>query len=64
MKFNFFANQLQFGPGKIEKLPKLARFYGKNLLLITGAKSFQESDQWPQLLKQLKKIPSIFSRQW
>jgi len=55
MEFNFFANQLQFGPGKIDQLPKLARFYGKNLLLITGAKSFQESDQWPQLLKQLKK---------
>jgi alcohol dehydrogenase class IV len=56
MIFNFFANpQLQFGPGKIDQLPKLARRYGNTLLLITGAESFRKSGHWPQLLKALEK---------
>lgn len=56
MEFNYSANpHLQFGPGKIDQLPKLARFYGDTLLLITGSQSFQKSDHWPKLLKKLEK---------
>jgi alcohol dehydrogenase class IV len=56
MEFNFVANHnVQFGPGKIDQLPKLVRLYGNILLLITGAGSFQKSDHWPQLLNELKK---------
>jgi len=56
MAFDFFANpKLQFGPGKIDMLPKLARGYGDTLLLITGAQSFQKTGHWPKLLKALEK---------
>ncbi|OGR15502.1 MAG: hypothetical protein A2097_05495 [Desulfobacula sp. GWF2_41_7] len=56
MEFNYSANpHIQFGPGKIDQLPKLARFYGDSLLLITGTESFQKSDHWPKLLKALEK---------
>lgn len=56
MEFNFSANpQVLFGPGKIDQLPGLAGRYGNTLLLITGAESFQKSDHWPWLLKELKK---------
>lgn len=54
MEFNFFSNpHLEFGPGKLAKLPKLASRYGKNLLLITGAESFEKSDHGQTLLKDL-----------
>lgn len=56
MDFTFFSNpQLQFGPGKRSMLPGLIKNYGNRLLLITGAESFQKSDYWPLLLKNLKK---------
>ncbi len=55
MKFNFFSNpNVQFGPGKLARLPKLAKSYGNTLLLITGAKSFKKSDHCAQLLKELE----------
>ena len=56
MEFDFFANHLvQFGPGKIDRLPELVGLYGDTLLLITGAGSFQKSEHWPQLLNELRK---------
>jgi len=42
MEFNFFANHhVQFGPGKIDRLPELVKLFGNTLLLITGGKSFK-----------------------
>ena len=56
MEFDFFANHLvQFGPGKIDRLPELVGLYGDTLLLITGAGSFQKSEHCPQLLNELRK---------
>ncbi len=55
MEFNFFSNpHVQFGAGKIDRLPELAKVYGNTLLLITGAESFPKSDHWSLLLKKFK----------
>ena len=56
MEFNFFANShVQFGPGRLARLPELIRGFGNTLLLITGAESFPKSYHWPLLLKGLEK---------
>lgn len=46
--------QLHFGAGKISVLPSLAKTFGTNMLLITGARSFTSSPQGATLLEQLK----------
>ena len=45
--------RIVFGPGQIGQLPTLARQYGKQALLITGAHSFRKSEHWDRLLRQL-----------
>ncbi len=52
--FNFASTpHLHFGSGKQKVLPGLIRAYGSKLLLITGARSLQESTRGKQLLEQL-----------
>lgn len=44
--------RIEFGCGRIKKLPQLVTLYGKHLLLVTGARSFQDSPAWPVLEEQ------------
>jgi alcohol dehydrogenase len=46
--------RIEFGPGSINKLPALAAFYGNTILLVTGAKSLQQSGAWPGIEQSLK----------
>jgi len=46
--------RIEFGPGSINKLPALAALYGKTMLLVTGAKSLQQSAAWPGIEQSLK----------
>ena len=41
--------KLEFGSGSINKLPDILKQYGKNLLVVTGAKSFIQSAHWQRL---------------
>lgn len=43
-----------FGTGKIKSLPEMLSQYGADVLLVTGARSFMESEHWDQLLLQLE----------
>jgi alcohol dehydrogenase class IV len=47
--------EIYFGQGKISLLPSLAEKFGDNLLLITGARSFPESDHFISLTGEFKK---------
>ena len=42
--------RIEFGSGVIAKLPGLIATYGKRVLLVTGARSFQSSPHWEPLL--------------
>lgn len=43
-----------FGPGTRAKLPELIQGYGRRALLVTGARSFQESPHWRDLQAALQ----------
>lgn len=45
--------RILFGAGQTERLPSLVRQYGKQALLITGARSFRKSARWDWLLRRL-----------
>lgn len=45
--------QLVFGRGRISELPQLIRSYGNKILLLTGARSFIESEYWARLNRAL-----------
>jgi alcohol dehydrogenase class IV len=45
---------IEFGSGKIKKLPSLLENYGSKILLITGKTSFIQSDHWDKLLLQFE----------
>jgi alcohol dehydrogenase len=47
--------RIEFGAGVISKLPELIAQYGKQVLLITGRRSFTNSLHWPALLAGLAK---------
>ena len=47
--------EIHFGAGKFELLPSLAGRFGKNVLLITGGRSFPESDHYIFLKDEFKK---------
>jgi len=54
-KYSFAATpHIHFGSGKIKLLPKLMEDFGSKVLLITGKKSFIQSDHWDQLLLQFE----------
>ncbi len=46
--------RIEFGSGVIKKLPGIIQSYGSRVLLITGARSFVETDNWAVLIEQLK----------
>jgi len=46
--------RIEFGPGALGKLPKLARGYGTNALIVTGSRSFQRSANWSVLVTGLE----------
>ncbi|WP_244073706.1 iron-containing alcohol dehydrogenase [Nitrosomonas sp. PY1] len=46
--------RIEFGSGVIKKLPGIIQSYGSRVLLITGARSFVETDNWVVLIEQLK----------
>ena len=53
--FDFAANpKIIFGSGKIKLLPGLMERFGDTVLLITGEKSFLQSDHWDKLLLQFE----------
>jgi len=46
--------RIEFGAGVFGKLPGLIRRYGERVLLVTGERSLQDTDNWPWLLAELK----------
>ena len=46
--------RIVFGEGSLEQVPELAASCGNGLLLVTGRRSFRESDHWPKLRKGLE----------
>ena len=46
--------RIEFGPGSINKLPDLAARYGRTLLLVTGARSLQQSGAWSSIVQDLE----------
>ena len=47
--------RIEFGAGTLAQLPKLLAGYGQRALLVTGARSLQQSEHWKPLQKALKK---------
>jgi len=45
--------RIEFGPGSINRLPALAALYGDTILLVSGAKSLQQSGAWPGIEQNL-----------
>ena len=50
------APVLYFGPGKISLLPSIIKSFGSKILLVTGAKSFAQSNYCQELLEQLNTL--------
>ncbi len=46
--------RIEFGSGSVRKLPTIAAAYGKHLLLVTGRRSFDESETGARLLADLR----------
>ena len=46
--------RVEFGAGRIEDLPHLARQYGNRVLLVTGGHSFRKTPHWENLLFALR----------
>jgi alcohol dehydrogenase len=51
-----------FGPGIVGQLPALARQYGRKVLIVTGARSFQASPHWDRLVAGLAEQGAEFER--
>src|SRR5687767_6371324 len=49
-----------FGSGKISLLPSVIKSFGTKVLLITGEKSFAQSNFYDSLLEQLHKLDIAF----
>lgn len=49
-----------FGNGTRRRLPELAQSFGRSVLLVTGAASFQHSPAWPELLAGLQQRGMVF----
>ncbi|MGE0371280.1 MAG: iron-containing alcohol dehydrogenase [Gammaproteobacteria bacterium] len=41
--------RIEFGAGTVSRLPAIVRGYGRQVLLVTGARSFQEGPHWERL---------------
>lgn len=46
--------RIEFGAGVLAKAPTLLRRYGQRILIVTGSRSFRESDHWTALQNGLK----------
>ena len=47
--------RIEFGSGALEKLPEISAGYGSRLLLVTGQRSFAESEPGTRLFAQLRR---------
>lgn len=47
--------RIEFGSGRIARLPELLSGYGRRVLLVTGGRSFQATPHWPRLLAGLER---------
>jgi alcohol dehydrogenase class IV len=60
MQFNDFSisrlPRIVYGAGSIEKLPELIGQYGRQLLLVTGERSFRRRPQWQHLIDTLEQL--------
>ncbi|MDO8682532.1 MAG: iron-containing alcohol dehydrogenase [Armatimonadota bacterium] len=45
--------RILFGDGRLAEVPNLLRSYGEHTLIVTGAKSFQSSPHWTNLLQSM-----------
>lgn len=45
--------EIRFGSGTLDQLPTILASYGKQVLLVTGARSLQSTPRWPRLLDAL-----------
>jgi alcohol dehydrogenase len=45
--------RIEFGSGTFERTAELTGHFGKRVLLVTGARSFAQSERWPRLLQSL-----------
>lgn len=45
---------IEFGSGTIKKIPSLIEAFGKNILIVTGARSFTDSVHWQELEASFK----------
>jgi alcohol dehydrogenase len=58
MHFNPFSvarlPRIEYGSGTFDRTAELTRRFGKRALIVTGARSFAQSDRWSQLLQQLR----------
>lgn len=48
--------RIEFAPGAIDRLPEIIGQYGRRVLLVTGAKSFQGSRHWQRLAERLTTV--------
>lgn len=54
--------QIIFGPGTITELPSIIKNFGRSVLIITGAKSFESGDKGKKLLNGLKRENLVIHR--
>ena len=54
--------RIRFGSGAFGQAAETAAGYGRRVLLVTGARSFQGSGKWQQLLTQLEALHLSFER--
>jgi len=55
MKFDFFTGtRIRFGRGRLTELAEICKRFGRNVLLVTGAASFEKSGRLEQLVDDLK----------
>ena len=48
--------RIEFGRGTFAKIPNIVDQFGQRVLLVTGAKSFQQSDSWGQLIDSFARL--------
>lgn len=58
MIYNYFSisrlPRIEFGAGSFKKIPSLLATFGKRVLIVTGSRSFYETEQWTWLSNTLQ----------
>jgi alcohol dehydrogenase len=54
--------RIEFGPGRIALVPSLVARYGLRLLIVTGTRSFEESQHWATLIEGLAALNISWQR--